>query len=404
MTNPVARVAAHDSTLARPSRTGAWTHRHPKTLRRRVLFVVNEAPFFVSHRLPLAVAAAEVGYDVSVACPEGPKAEVIRDAGIRVFDIPLNRRGMKIGEEWRAFRSLVSLYREVSPDLVHHVTVKPVLYGSVAARLANVHSVVNAVPGLGYLFLARGTRAALRREVISVAYRCAFKHRRLRTIFQNPDDVSLFIGRKLIDPPRVTLIRGSGVDLDAFYPAPEPAGIPVVVLPARLLWDKGVGEFVAAARLLHSRGVAARFALVGDTDVNRTGVSTGQLMAWHDEGVVEWWGRREDMPHVLACSHVVCLPSYREGLPKALLEAAACGRAIVTTDVPGCREAVRDGVNGILVPPRDARTLADAIERLVNDSQLRARMGLASRSLAEREFGIERVIAATLDIYEELLQ
>lgn len=373
----------------------------PGGVPRRLLVVVNEIPFFVSHRLPIAEAALAAGYAVHVAVPRASgDAARLEALGLRVHDIPLDRRGMNAVAEARLLARLTALTRALRPDVMHLVTVKPVLYGSLAARLVGVPRVVAAVSGLGYLHLARGWRARAVRALSSALYRGAFAQRGLRVVFQNADDRAAFVDAGLLAPSRAVLLPGgSGVDLARFAPRPEPDGAPVVMLPARLLWDKGVGEFVQAARLLRARGVRARFVLVGDTDANRAAVPRAQLEAWASEGIVEWWGRSEDMPGTLAAAHLVVLPSYREGCPKVLLEAAACGRAMVTTDVPGCRDVVSSGDEGLLVPARDAGALADAVAALLADPARRARCGARARERAEREFDVARVVDAHLALY-----
>ncbi|MEP6729706.1 MAG: glycosyltransferase family 4 protein [bacterium] len=374
--------------------------------KKRLLFVLNDASFFISHRLPIAVAARNAGFDVQLAAPADPKAApVLAAEGIAVHPIVLDRRATNPLGELRVFLALYRLYRRLKPDVVHHVTVKPVLYGSIARSLAGGGAVINAVPGLGYLFLAQGIAASLRRALVERLYALALRGARTIAIFQNPDDLALFVERGLIDPARATLIRGSGVDLQHFaFHEETVTERPIVVLPARMLRDKGVHEFVDAARILRSKFPAARFVLAGDADANRSSISSDQLNAWNHEGVVEWWGQRTDMAHVLRNAAIVCLPSYREGVPKALLEAAACGRAIVTTNVPGCREVVSHGENGLLVPPRDSRALAEALRVLLNDSEVRAQMGRAGRRRAEKEFDANSVVQRTLEIYEELLR
>lgn len=307
-------------------------------------------------------------------------------------------------KEFFSLFELFRLIRRLKPDLVHLVTIKPVIYGGIAARLAKVRIVIGAISGLGYVFINDGMILRFVRKLSEMAYRLAFANPRAMAIFQNKDDRSFFIKRGLVKIEKTVLIRGSGVDTNVFKRRPEPAGEIVVTLASRLLWDKGVGEFVAAARLLKERGVSARFVLVGDTDAgNPRAVPETQLTAWRDLGVVEWQGSRKDMPEVFAASHVVCLPSYREGLPKVLLEAAASGRPLIATDVPGCREVVRDDVNGILVPPKDAPRLADAIERLVSDPELRCRFGQQSAILAESDFSLSRVLQETLAFYSRLI-
>lgn len=370
----------------------------------KILYVVNDAPFFLSHRLALARAARDAGYEVHVATPDAPAAAAIRAERLMFHPVPMRRSGTRPLDEARSFLALLRLYRRLRPDLVHHVTIKPVLYGGIAARLAGVRAVVNAVTGLGYVFINPGTKnAALRRAALQ-AYRVALRHPHSRVIFQNPDDLNLFQSEGLVDADAAVMIRGAGVDMEMFTARPEPPGTPVVLLASRMLWDKGVGEFVEAARLLRSAGVAALFVLTGDTDpANPAAIDPAQLQAWQASGVIEWRGHCDDMAAQFAAAHVVCLPSYREGLPKVLIEAAASGRPLVASDVPGCREIVRHGVNGLLVPARDARALADALRRLIDDADLRGRMGREGRELAVREFSLEKVIDETLAVYRDLL-
>ncbi len=300
--------------------------------------------------------------------------------------------------------ALYRLYNSLRPDLVHHVTIKPVLYGGTMARLARVPAVVNVVTGLGYVFISRGLKGWLLRNSVKLVYRLALNHPNSRVVFQNPDDRETFVRNGLVDASAAVLIKGSGVDVNEFSPTPEPLGRPLVLLASRLLWDKGVGEYVEAARRLREEGVKARFVLVGDSDFgNPAMVMKGQLEAWHRSGIVEWWGHRDNMSAVFAQAHVVCLPSYREGLPKVLIEGAACGRPIVATDVAGCREIVHDEHNGLLVRPRDAVALADALRRLIENPSDRQRMGLRGREIVMTEFSLAKVIGDTLAVYRELL-
>jgi glycosyltransferase involved in cell wall biosynthesis len=297
------------------------------------------------------------------------------------------------------------LYRKEKPDLVHHVAMKPMLYGSLAARFLGVPRVVNALAGLGYVFTSDQPKAHLLRPVIGSAFRALLNNRRTLLILQNKDDQAMWIRKRFINEERIRLIRGSGVDTAVFYPTQELAGIPVVMLASRMLWDKGIKEFVEAARQLKTRGVDARFVLVGDTDIhNPSAISNEQLANWHSEGVIEWWGQRDNMPAVLEQANIVCLPSHREGLPKVLLEAASCGRSIVTTDVPGCREIVRNGENGLLVPVNSTVKLADALRLLIANPLLRQQMGTRGREIAVSEFAVEKVVAETMAVYEELLK
>lgn len=377
-----------------------------RAARPRLLFVVNSDWFFLSHRLPVARAARAMGFEVLVAAIDTGSAAAIESEGLSFLPLPMSHSGINPLRELGAVRALRRLYRRHRPDIVHHVTIKPVLYGSLAARSFPGMAVVNAVSGRGYVFSSRRRAAALR-LVVRALYRIALRSDRAHTIFQNPEDRQFFVDARMVRRERTTLIRGSGVDCSRFRPAPEPAGAPVVMLASRMLWDKGVAEFVGAARLLRASAAAtgARFALVGRPDPgNPAAVPAEQLEAWARAGMVEWWGHRDDMPAVLRQAAVVVLPTfYPEGVPKVLIEAAACGRAIVATDAPGCREVVRPGVNGLLVPPHDILSTAEAIDRLLRDPELRGRFGREGRRIATAEFSEQGVVAQTLDVYRALL-
>jgi len=376
-------------------------------IRPKLLFFITEDWVFCSHRLPLASAARDAGYDVVLVTNVSKHAEIIERAGIRLIPFNLERGSMNPLKELSVIARLAAIYSQEKPDVVHHVAIKPILYGSVAARFAGVSNIVNALTGMGYLFTSDHLKARLIRPLLNVAFNAVLNGKTSRLIMQNQDDCTMLVSAGIVDDALTKLIRGAGVNTKEFYFSPEPeplSGPPCVVLPARMLKDKGVVEFVAAAEILKSRGVNARFVLVGDTDLdNHAAISINQLAAWGTEGCVEWWDRRDDMPEVLANSHIVCLPSYREGLPKALLEAASSGRPIVTTDTIGCREVVRHGENGFLVPIRSTVELADALQRLIENSELRKKMGLRGREIAEHEFAVEKVVAETLAVYEELL-
>lgn len=370
----------------------------------RLLMVMNNPAFLLSHRLPVALAARAAGWEVHVATPDGDTVPEIIRHGFAHHVVPFTRRGMRIDQEFRTWRHLVRLYQRLAPDVVHHVTIKPLLYGGMAARWARAPAVVGAVSGLGYVFMADGWKGGLVRTVVRRLYRLALNHPNSRIILQNPDDRDLLVRAGALRQEQAVMIRGSGVDLGTFRATPLPTGVPVVMLPARMLWDKGVGEFVRAARQLRHSGVRARFVLVGDTDPgNPAAVPLDLLKTWRRDGEVEWWGHRDDMAATLARASVVCLPSYREGLPKVLLEAAACGRPVVTTDVPGCREPVSHGENGLLVPVRDCAGLARGLRTLLADRCLQARMGDTGRRIAEREFDVNKVVRAHLAVYRELL-
>ncbi|NMT65231.1 glycosyltransferase family 4 protein [Marinobacter orientalis] len=370
---------------------------------KKLLIVVNQPAFFISHRLAVAEGARDAGYEVHIATQPGPGVEHIRSLGFRHTEIPLVRSGRGILSEIRLMLVLWRLFWKLKPDVLHLVTIKPVLYGGIAARLAPVGGVVAAISGLGFIFVSTGFTASVARKLVGLLYRLALGKKNLRVIFQNRSDRDLFLRLKAVAPSKVEIIRGSGVDLCCYSREPESETGPVVCQASRLLWDKGVGEFVEAARILKARGVDVHFQLIGDVDTdNPATVSPDEVQAWQKEGVIEILGHRRDIAHLFSHAHVVVLPSYREGLPKVLVEAAACGRAVVTTNVPGCRDAIEPGVSGLLVPLRDAVSLADAIQKLVMDPELRARMGRAGRDLAERAFGIEAIVDQHLAIYRKL--
>jgi glycosyltransferase involved in cell wall biosynthesis len=373
----------------------------------RLLYLVNIPRFFVTHRLPLALAAREAGYEVHVATSDddAEHTHIIRQSGLPFHPLPLQQHATRLPGEIRALNAIYRLYRTLQPDIVHQVTVKPILYGGLAARALHIQA-VSAITGLGSVFVTSGLKWSIIRAAVSMAYRIALNHPKSQVIFQNPDDQARFVQSGWVAEQHTSLIRGSGVDMAQFCPRPEATEIddrPMVLFAGRLLWQKGVGAFVEAARRCQAQ---ARFVIVGYSEPSSpAAVPIDKLREWHGSGVVEWWGKRDDMPQVFAQAHIVCLPStYGEGVPKVLIEAAACGRAIVTTDTPGCREIVRDGQNGLLVPPHDVDALCAAILRLVSDRDLRQRMGRRGREIAEAEFSFAHIAEQTLALYQRLLR
>ena len=372
---------------------------------KRLLFNVNVVWFFLSHRLAIARAARAEGFDVHVAGDIGSDEEqaALCKEGLTFHRLRLSRGGLLPGRDLGYALRLAGVVRRLRPDLIHNVTAKPMVYGTLVARALGVPGILNAVSGLGYSF-SGGRERWLVSQLVTSAYRLAFRRPGIRVIFQNTDDIDAFVHARIVDPSQTVLIRGSGVDLEAFAQTSEPPEPLKVVLPARMLRDKGVIEFAQAASLLRSRGIVAKFLLAGMLDeANPAALSSQELTRLQQDTGVEWLGHVADMPALLSSAHVVCLPSYREGLPKALIEACASGRPIVATDVPGCREVVTDGVNGFMVRPRDAQALAEALQRLLSDPALRRRMGAEGRRRAEMEFDVTAVVRATLDEYRKLL-
>jgi glycosyltransferase involved in cell wall biosynthesis len=369
------------------------------------LFLVSEDWYFVSHRLDLARAVIAAGFEVVVATRVSSHADLIAGAGVKFRPLALDRAGLSPLRDLATLRQIVRIYRQEAPDIVHHVALKPAIYGSLAARLVGIRRIVNALAGLGYVFSSQGPRAKLLRWFIKPALKIALGGRDTRLIVQNSDDLQRTVAEGLVQAHRVRLIRGAGVDPSNYRQVEIARDRPLVILPARLLWEKGVGEFAGAARLLRECGVKARFALVGKPDpANPSSVDPAEIDSWVSDGVIEYWGWRDDMPEVFAQAQIVCLPtSYGEGLPKSLLEAAASGCAIVASDVPGCREIVAHGKTGWLVPARDVNALAKALQQAIEQPALRELYGAEARAQVFSDFSADRVARETIAVYEELM-
>ena len=375
---------------------------------RKLLFVVNVDWFFLSHRLPIALEALRQGYEVHIATALTDKITVLQGHGLVVHPVSVDRSGAGLWAAWKLFRQIYRVCEDVKPDVVHLVTIKSVLFGGLAARLSGVPAVVSAVSGLGFVFVANGVKAKIRRWLVGTLYCWALGHHNLSVIFQNQDDLACLARIAHLPTRKATIIRGSGADLTQYRVMPFPTSVPVVLFAARLLVDKGTREFVECARIFRQRGLSvqdARFVIVGKPDLaNPASLHSDELAQWAEEGVVELWGHRTDMPQVMEAAHLVVLPSYYgEGLPKVLIEAAACGRVVVTTDHPGCRDAIEANKTGLLVPIKNALALADAIEYLIKNPDVLKRMGAAGRALAEKEFAIEKIVAEHMKIYRNLL-
>ncbi|MBU1312773.1 MAG: glycosyltransferase family 4 protein [Alphaproteobacteria bacterium] len=374
------------------------------TQSRKLLYFVSVDWFFCSHFMARARAARDAGFEVVVLTNVAQHGGMIEGAGLRVIHIDLDRRTLNPVSGLSSLRRVWEVLRAERPDILHQVALKPILIGSLAARLAGQAKVVNAIVGGGYLSTSDSLLAKGISHFLNIAMRLLLNPIGSRVIFENPDDLTSFVKNGWVKKKDAILIRGAGVDLTDYSTGDVVAEVPLVLLPARLLWDKGIGEFVEAARKIKGAGVSARFVVAGGADGgNRAAIDEATLVAWRNEGTVELWGFRTDMPHVFAQASIVCLPSYREGLPKALLEAMAASLPCVATDVPGCREAVTHGDNGLLVPPRDADSLALALSTLIKDSKLRQQMGRQGRLKAEREFSSEQIVQETLAVYKDLL-
>lgn len=370
----------------------------------KLLYVVNQAETFFTHRLPWARAARDSGWRVHVAGPITGSEARIASEGFVPLSLPFVRGIGSPGKQLRAARAAYELFRHQDADVVHLVGTQVVATMGPVARLARAKRIVASITGLGHAFLTPGRRGAVLRAITVGGYAAtAFRAPHVAFVFQNEDDLAHVRGFWPTRHLDAELIFGSGVDTEVFTPRPEPEGPVTFILAARLLREKGVLDFVDAARALAGR-TDLRLVLVGDLDPgNPSSFAESEVRSWVDEGLLEWWGYSSDMVATLTQAHVVVLPSYREGLPKVLLEASAMGRPVIATDVPGCREAVRQEVNGLLVPLRDGRALAAAIDKLATSPSLRARTGQAGRHLAETTFAAEHISAQYVQMYRRLL-
>lgn len=376
------------------------------TRKPKILYVVNVDWFFISHRLCIAEQAIENGWEVIVAAEDSGRSKEITASGINFIPFPFSRSGTNPFIELQLLIKFRQLYKDSAPDIVHHITLKPVIYGSLAAKFTKIPSVVNAVSGLGYNFT--GDNQGRVAKIMIKLMKVGFKHKNIGFIFQNKDDYSELRDLGVLNEKnKIFYIKGSGVDLKKFNQTPLPNADRLVILfPVRMLWDKGVAELREATRLLKDKySNRIQFILSGlaDND-NKAGVSSNYLKDWEDGEYVKWIGYQKDMVAIYNSSNIVVLPSYREGMPRTLIEACAIGRPIVTTNAIGCRECVDEGVNGFKVPVKSTIELANAIEKLIVNPELMLKMGFASRVKAEKEFDQLNVVRKHFEIYQELYE
>lgn len=369
----------------------------------KVLLFANTGWYLYNFRRSLASCLVAQGFEVVLVSPPDAYGERLREMGFRWIPVTMDRRSLKPLREVVVLARLAKIYRAERPDVVHHFTLKCVVWGGIAAWLAGIPLVVSAITGLGYLFSSSSVKARLLRRGLVLALRRLFARPNSVVVVQNPDDAAELAKVDVIEPSRIRLIRSSGVDTARFRPPerPDRTGETVVLMACRLLWAKGVGEFVEVARRLRREGHPVRFRLAGTSDFgNPEAVPAAQLEQWAAEGYVEILGHVEDMPSEMARADIVALPSYYgEGVPRCLVEAAASGKPLVATDVAGCREIVLDSETGLLVPPRDVEALCEAIRRLRDDCSLRQRLGAAARAFVVAEFDETQVVARTIDLY-----
>lgn len=366
----------------------------------KLLYIVNVDWFFVSHRLPLALAAIEEGAEVHLISAVTNKKKELESYGINVHPIEVTRSGTSILQELKVLKSVNRIVGNIKPDVVHYVSIKAVIYGGLVCKFRRIKKRVAAISGLGYAFIDSSFKANFIKRVALILYQFVLNNDKTTVIFQNPEDRKFFIREGIVNEQQTVLVRGAGVDLNKFKPVEYPSGTPVVMFLGRLLKDKGLWEFYNAAKILYEKGHKARFVVVGDIDEgNPNSLTTREVRDLHDSNIVELWGYSSEVEKVMQKATIIALPSYREGLPKSLLEAAACGRAVVTTDVPGCRDAIVPEQTGLLCNVKDEISLANTLQVLLEDAELCYKLGTEGRKVAEEHFDVVDVAQTHLNIY-----
>ena len=376
---------------------------------KKILINLTEDWFFKSHFLSRAIDAKKSGYDVFVTCNESNDRKFIEQRGIKFISSSLNRRSLNPFYELFVLIKYFFIFRKINPDIVHNVGPKPIIYGSIAARINNIKSVINAPIGMGFVFSSESIKAKFLKLILLFLLKLTLNthhgnDKKNMVIFENSDDMNFFLKRKIVKYNDSILIRGAGVEIDKeLIKNKKKNDIPTVALVARMLEDKGIYEFVEAAKILKNKKIKVRFLLIGDVDKkNPTSLKQSTLKSWNDQQIIEWLGWVKDVKKILLGVDILCLPSYREGLPKSLLEGASLALPLITTNTVGCREVVKDGVNGYLVPIKDSLGLSLAIEKLIKDKDLRLKMGEKSLQIAISQFSSEIINSQTIKIYNEL--
>lgn len=374
-------------------------------MQKKLFIVVNQDWFFLSHRLPIGLAAKEAGYDVVIVSEDTGKSDKIREAGLKTIDLPINKAGTNLKDEIKTLFFLYKLFKREKPDIVHLVGLKTMLWGSLACRLAGVKAMVSAVCGLGVLFDEKHAQSFMTNAVLKVL-RITHHMKRLTVIFQNNDDKAIFLNAKIMKEEQCAFTNGSGINLKDYDYTLEPSeGLIKVIFTARMVEDKGTLVLIDAAKKLEKEYKGkVQFLLCGGLDTNPNGITKDMLLSQCDGEYIQWLGHRKDILDLLKQSHIMAFPSwYREGLPKSVIEAEAIGCPVVTTDSVGCRDTVVDGKNGFIIPIKDSEALAVALKKLMDDSDLRKTMGRNARAFAESKFDIKDVIKVHLDVYESVL-
>lgn len=378
-------------------------------MKKKILYNLTEDWFFCSHFLERALAAKKAGYSIIVIAKENKHKNIIESYGISFYPIPFNRKSINPLYEFYTLLKIIIIYSKIKPDIVHHVAAKPIIYGSIAAKFCRIKSVLNAPVGMGFVFSSDTLKARIIRPILKFFLKYFLnshngKYMRNKVVFENYDDLNYFIEMGALNPTDGCVIRGAGVKVNRIFNKKIYKKVrPTITLVARMLKDKGIREFVDAARILKNKKIKGRFLLVGDIDpLNPSSLEKSTLQTWNDEAIIEWRGWVNDVEKVLEETDILCLPSYREGLPKALIEGAAVGLPIVTTNTVGCKDVVEDGVNGFLVPIKNVNQLANKISILIKSSNLRGKMGKESHKIAKSKFALKKINSQTLKVYNDL--
>ena len=372
----------------------------------RLLLFANTGWYLYHYRRDLIRTLLEQGWDVIAASPDDEYVESLKSLGIPWYPVQMTRRGLNPLTEIESYRACYRVFKELRPTLVHLFTLKSVLYGTLAARRLHIPGIINSITGLGYLYSQGSALGRIPQYTLEALLRRAFHDDSVHVIFQNPDDCEYFDTKGILNPGQASVIHSSGVSLTQFPYVHEPSGIPVVLIAARMLWDKGIDTAVKAAEILKERGIPHKLVLAGSPDDgNPASIPEKTLQMWNEKENIKWLGHVDEIEKEFAESTVVILPSsYREGVPRSLIEAAATGRPLIASDMPGCREIVHENRNGFLIPINDPLELANMLDRLLTDEALRYKMGIESRRIVEDQFSSKFVNNATIDVYRSILE
>lgn len=368
---------------------------------KKILYVINVDWFYISHFLPVGLAGIKRGYEVHIACGITDKKEYLENLGFIVHPLSMSRSGIGVKTEIKTIIEMYKIIKTINPQVLEFFTIKPVLYGGIVSRFLKIPKKVFYITGLGYVFIAKGLKGFILRNIVKTLYKLSISGKNSSIITENIYDKELINSLNAVNDNQIKIIRGAGVDLSKYYYTEENNENIKVSMACRLLKDKGVLEYIEASKILKKKYLNVKFELYGDIDIyNPTSLTIEDVENIKKDGFVNLYGFSSDIAKVFCDSNIVVLPSYREGLPKVLIEAAACGRAVVTTDVPGCRDAIEPNVTGLLCEVKDTESLASMIEKLILDKDLRNSMGKEGRKLAQNEFDIKKVIEKHFEIYE----